>query len=71
MPAEPIPFKASSHITSVSYDEDTSTLIVGFKNGSYEYSGVPAQVANGFTDAPSAGSYLESAIKGKYAYKKL
>jgi len=71
MPAEAIPFKQSSHITSVAYDEETSTLVVSFSKASYSYAGVPAQVANGFSDAQSAGQYLETAIKGKYPFQKL
>lgn len=71
MPAEAIPFKQSSHITGIAYDEDTLELVVSFPKASYAYSQVPATVANGFTDAPSAGTYLETAIKGKFSYRKL
>ena len=71
MALEAIPFKSSSHIVDVAYDEDTSELVVRFKNAAYSYSGVPAQVASGFTDAPSAGQYLDTQIKGVYPFKKL
>jgi hypothetical protein len=71
MAAEAIPIKSSSHVQGVSYDEETQELVVAFAKASYLYSGVPAQVANGFADAPSAGAYLDQNIKGSYSYKKL
>ncbi len=71
MAAEVIPIKASSHLQGVSYDEETQELVVTFKSSSYIYSGVSQSVANGFRDAPSAGGYLDTNIKGVYQYKKL
>lgn len=71
MALEAIPFKSSSHIKSVEYDEETQELVVGFGKSSYLYSGVSPQVANGFSEAVSAGGYLDTFIKGTYPYKKL
>ena len=71
MALEAIPIKSSSHVKSVSYDEDTQELVCEFAKASYLYSGVSPQVANGFRDAPSAGQYLDTFIKGTYGYRKL
>ncbi len=71
MASEVIPIKSSSHLQSVSYDEETQELVVSFPKGSYLYSGVSQSVANGFRDAPSPGGYLDTNIKGVYQYRKL
>lgn len=71
MALEAIPIKNSSHVKSVSYDEETQELVCEFAKASYLYSGVPVQVANGFSSAPSAGGYLDTFIKGTYSFRKL
>ena len=71
MALEAIPFKASSHIKDIGYDPDTQELIVDFGRASYAYANVPPQVAEGFSNAPSAGVYLDTQIKGVYQYRKL
>jgi hypothetical protein len=72
MAQQAIPFTASSHITEpVTYDPDTRELIVSFGKNSYSYAGVPQDVVDGFSAAPSAGSYLHASIKGKYETTKL
>lgn len=50
----------------------TGTLLVTFKGGSkYEYIDVPESVARALVAAESPGKFLNSEIKGKYAYKKV
>lgn len=71
MALEAIPFKTSSHVKSVEYDEETQELVVGFGKSSYAYSGVEPGVAHGFSEAISAGSYLDTFIKGIYQFRKL
>lgn len=57
----------SSFLAGCSYDEIKKVLTVMFTNGKeYEYAGVPKEVYDGFTSAPSAGTYFSSEIKGKY-----
>jgi hypothetical protein len=63
MAQQAIPFTESSHIKSATYDPDTQELIVSFPNASYSYAGVPQDVVDGFSAAPSAGSYLHANIK--------
>lgn len=71
MAQQAIPFAESSHLTAASYDPDTQELIVSFGKNSYSYAGVPQDVVDGFSAAPSAGSYLHASIKGKYETTKL
>lgn len=50
------------------YDEGSETLTVTFTSGkTYRYDGVPKDIAAGF----SGGSYLRSAIIGKYPHTLL
>jgi len=60
----------SSHILGASYDADTQELAISFKAGTYVYSGVSEDTARDFEQAPSAGKFLESSIKGHYPYQK-
>lgn len=63
---------ASSNVASVGYDEDYSLLFVRFLNGSlYQYKNVPFVVYNELLNAPSAGRFLNSHIKGIYPFDKL
>lgn len=72
MAQQAIPFTASSHIAAATYDSDTEELIVTFPGGkAYSYAGVPQDVVDGFSAAPSAGGYLHANIKGKYETTKL
>lgn len=71
------PIENSSNLVSYAYDESSQTLEIDFKGGgTYAYSGVDPDTAAGFRDAvedkeKSAGSYLNSQIKGKFDYTKL
>ncbi|MCY1166587.1 KTSC domain protein [compost metagenome] len=70
------PVKSSSSITAHGYDAATKTLAVTFKgNGqTYHYAGVPADKAEAFGKAKSAGAFFASdirnAFKGVAAPKK-
>ena len=61
----------SSHIKGAAYDADTQELVIDFGRAQYAYSGVPQNVATDFEQAPSAGKFLESDIKGHYEFKKV
>lgn len=57
----------SSFMASAEYEHASGTLIVTFHHGgATTYTGVPAHVALELTKAPSAGSYYNSHIKGRY-----
>ena len=61
-------FLNSSTVESGSYDEDTGELTVTFKRGArYRYSGVPADVAAAFFDAPSPGRFIHEVLPA-YSY---
>jgi hypothetical protein len=67
-----IPFAPSTQIADVQYDEGTMTMTISFQRGGiYEYYNVPSGVADGFRDAPSAGRYLSTYIKGVFDYQKV
>lgn len=69
---QPYPYFESSNIASARYEDVAQILEVTFHNGgSYQYYDVPAQVAAGFGQAESKGSFLASAIKGNYRYAKV
>ncbi len=61
---------ASSNVSSVSYDSDTSELeVTWMKSGKTSvYSGVPEDVAVRLANAPSVGSMLNNEIKPYYAH---
>jgi len=67
-----IPFPASSQIADIQYDDEATDLIVTFaKGGVYKYQAVPSDLADGFTNALSAGRYLNAYIKNLYEYEKI
>ena len=62
----------SSNVASVGYDAETETLEVEFNNGSvYQYLGVPVIVHAELITASSIGRYLNTFVKGTYAYQPL
>jgi hypothetical protein len=62
----------SSNISSIGYDESSSTLQVEFTNGTtYEYFDVPEILFEGLLDADSVGKFLAVNIKGSYRYSKM
>ena len=63
---------SSSNISSIGFDESSSTLEVEFHSGGvYQYFDVPAQVYEGLMSASSHGSYLANNIKGVYRYSRV
>ena len=67
MQREPV---SSSSITSVGYDEATSTLEIEFHNGRiYQFRGVPPQMALALRAAPSTGAYFNKYVRtGGYEF---
>lgn len=58
--------------TLASADWSGGVLVLKFKTGeTYSYAGVPAAVYKGLLGAPSAGSYFQREIRGKYEGKKV
>ena len=63
---------ASTNISALAYDEETSLLEVEFRNGSrYRYFVVPARIYAALRLAPSKGTYFNAFIRGRYAFTKL
>ena len=57
----------SSFLDSCSYDKEAKELAVSFRNSKiYRYLNVPVEVYEDFKNAPSAGEFYSSKIKGKY-----
>ena len=67
-----MPTPRSSNIDQIAYDPTTLELEVTFKTGdTYQYTGVPAELARAFQRAPSHGEFLHRRIKPAYPYSKL
>jgi hypothetical protein len=61
------PITGSTAITAWGHDEATGELAVTMTSGkTLRYANVPAEVANGFAEAESAGKYFGSAVKGRF-----
>lgn len=59
--------KPSSNIASADYDAEAKVLTVTFKNGgTYKYSAVPQEIADGFAETNSPGKYFAANIRGKF-----
>ena len=57
----------SSMIRRIAYDEDDRLLTVWFKDsGRYLYRQVPRAIYDALCRAPSAGSYFNAFVKGRY-----
>lgn len=62
----------SSNISSIGYDEDSSTLEIEFHSGAvYQYFDVPLNVYQGIMEAASKGLNLAQHIKGYYRFVKV
>ena len=60
----------SSNVQSVGYDEQTKDLIITWKNGKRSaYNGVPEELADELSRAPSVGTMLNSEIKPNYSHR--
>jgi hypothetical protein len=55
-----IPFATSKNVQSILYDDETQVLTISLQGGTYEHSGVDSQKADGFSSAPSAGTYYHT-----------
>ena len=62
----------SSHISVITYNDETEELKVEYQNGEvYTYFGVPAEVAEEVEKADSKGRILNQVIYCFYSYKRL
>lgn len=60
----------SSMVQEVGYDQETSELLVTFRNGrTCAYAGVSEDMALQLVNAPSVGNMLNSEIKGRYSFR--
>jgi hypothetical protein len=58
---------SSSAIDRVAYDDAAHTLSIWFRGGRrYIYSGVQREVYDRLCSAPSPGSFVNTAIRGRY-----
>lgn len=61
----------STCVDQVFYNGDSQDLTITFaKGGTYSYSGVPAEVAQGLVNAPSKGKFMHAQVLGKFSYRK-
>lgn len=62
----------SQVIGMIAYDLDAKSLLIRFKSGEvYAYQDVPRAVFDGFRAAPSKGQYFQSAIRDRFAARRL
>jgi len=60
-------YLASSHIESVQYDKEDSTLQITFVSGDeYTYYGISESLYNDLISADSHGKFYHQNIKGQY-----
>lgn len=61
----------SSAISSVGYDERSSTLEVEFRSGAvYDYHDVPPKVWKELLGAPSKGRFFSRSLRGRYPFTR-
>lgn len=61
----------SSAISSVGYDERSSTLEVEFRSGAvYDYHDVPPKVWKALLGAPSKGRFFSRSLRGRYPFTR-
>lgn len=62
----------SQVIKEAQYDEGTRTMTLTFPSGAvYAYDGVPVEVFQALTTAPSAGSYYHEKVRNHFAVRML
>ena len=62
----------SSNLRSVGYDSTSQVLEIEFHSGGiYQYLNVPSNVHSSLLTAGSKGSYFQTFIKDRYAYRKI
>ncbi len=60
---------SSSAISSVGYDDRSSTLEVEFSSGAvYDYLNVPKRVYRDLLKAPSNGSFVSRRVRDRYPF---
>lgn len=60
----------SSMVQEISWGDNVMTIT--YNNGNtYEYHGVPEDVALEGSKAPSVGQWVDTEVKGKYGYRKI
>ena len=60
----------SSHVDRVGWDEETSELVIEWKNGKTSaYAGVSEDLAQQVANAPSVGTMIHNQIKGVYPHR--
>ena len=60
----------SSHVDTVSYDDETQELSVKWDTGKTSvYAGVPPDTASQVMNSWSVGTALHQAVKGKYEHR--
>jgi hypothetical protein len=62
----------SQAIALFAYDLEASSLLIRFKTGEvYVYRAVPRAVFDGFRAAPSKGQFFQTAIRDRFAARRL
>lgn len=61
----------SSNLISVGYDENTSTLEIEFRSGTYQYNDVPRHIYEELMCAGSVGSYHHQNIKNAFEFDRV
>lgn len=63
---------SSSSVASIGYDPSSETLEVEFNHGAvYQYYNVPQFMYDRLMEAGSVGSFINTQIKGSYAYSQV
>lgn len=60
----------SSNLKAVGYHPESQTLRIQFANGSYDYTGVPAEEHEALMASGSPGSHFHSRIRSTYPVTK-
>lgn len=67
LPVKSITFLESSLIREAEWDPFTQVLKITFtKDGIYDYIGVPQEIFEAMTKAPSVGKFFHQNIRGKF-----
>ena len=62
----------SSVVAAMKYNTATATLRIIFRSGMvYDYKNVPEKVFKAMKNAASKGIFLNTKIKGRYAFEKI
>lgn len=61
----------SSKLVNVGFDSSAMILRIEFKDGVYEYFGVPERIYNELMEADSKGIYFKRYIKDRYRFVRV